>query len=114
MNDIEFNEWLYVHGVCTNKPIPCKIVKLLIEDAINESLSAYPDLVKVDDLISFVEKVKDKENRTLADWVVQWILEKIIDGDCKITGSATDHHKKKMYVEFSFYNYEERKEEEDE
>lgn len=69
-------------------------------------LSRQPQMVKVDDLRSFIEKEKDKENRTLADWVVQWILEKIIDGDCKITGSATDHDKKKMYVEFSFYQKE--------
>lgn len=65
--------------------------------------SARPDQNIVDDLISFIEKEKGKENRTLSDWVVRWILEKIIDGECKITGSATDHTEKKMYVEFTFY-----------
>lgn len=57
----------------------------------------------VNDLISFIEREKCKENRTLADRVVQWILEDIISGKCKITGSATDHDKKKMFVEFSYY-----------
>ena len=61
----------------------------------------------VDDLKSFVEREKAKENRMLADWIVQWILESIISGECKITGSATDHAAKKMYVEFSFYQEEE-------
>lgn len=57
----------------------------------------------VDDLRSFVERQSKIENKTLADWVVIWILEKIIDGKCKITGSATDDTEKKMYVEFTFY-----------
>lgn len=68
--------------------------------------SAQPEQDMVDDLISFIEREKGKENRTLADWTVQWILESIIDGECKITGSATDHEEKKMYVEFSFYQEE--------
>lgn len=57
----------------------------------------------VEDLRSFIEIEESKEDRTLADWVIKWILEKIIEGDCKITGSATDHNLKKMYVEFTFY-----------
>lgn len=61
------------------------------------------DYGMVDDLKSFVEKQRKIENKTLADWEVIWILEKIIDGKCKITGSATDHAEKKMYVEFTFY-----------
>lgn len=75
-------------------------------NAIQDMPSTQPEQDMVDDLKSFIEREKDKENRTLADWVVQWILESIIDGKCKITGSATDHSKKKMYVEFSFYQEE--------
>ena len=43
MADIEFEKWLYVHGIChpdVCESIPCRIVPLLIDDAINELLSA--------------------------------------------------------------------------
>ena len=43
MTDIEFEKWLYVHGIChpdVCESIPCRIVPLLIDDAINELLSA--------------------------------------------------------------------------
>lgn len=56
-----------------------------------------------DDLLSFVDRQKAIENKTLSDWVIQWILERIISGKCKITGSVTDHKTKKIYVEFTFY-----------
>ena len=61
------------------------------------------DYGMVNDLRSFVVKQRTIENKTLADWAARWILEKIIDGECKITGCATDHTEKKMYVEFTFY-----------
>lgn len=84
----------------------CWIRYKMFERVLETLPSAQPEQDMVDDLISFIEREKDKENRTLADWTVQWILESIIDGDCKITGSATDHEEKKMYVEFSFYQEE--------
>lgn len=61
------------------------------------------DILTTNDLLSFINKQKDKENRTVSEWVIQWILESIINGNCTITGCATDHKDKKMYVEFSFY-----------
>lgn len=65
-----------------------------------------PEIDMIDGLKAFIKTEEQKENRTLGDWTKQWILESIIDGKCKITGSATDHSKKKMYVEFSFYQEE--------
>lgn len=39
MSDKEFEKWLYEHGICQpniNEPIQCKIVPMLIDDAISE------------------------------------------------------------------------------
>lgn len=55
------------------------------------------------DLIEFVENENEREGKTLGDSLKASILEKLIKGDCKITGCATDHKKKKMFVEFTFY-----------
>ena len=78
----------------------------MCKDAIKNLHSAQPEQDMVDDLTAFIEREKGKENRPLRDWVVQWILEELISGKCKITGSATSHSKMKMYVEFSFYQEE--------
>ena len=56
------------------------------------------------DLINFVKSENEREGKTLGDALKVDILEKLIQGDCKITGSATDHKKKKMFVEFTFYD----------
>ena len=58
------------------------------------------------DLIDFVKAQNDREGKTLGDAIKVDILENLIRGDCKITGSATDHKKKKMFVEFTFYQGE--------
>lgn len=62
------------------------------------------------DLVNFV-KAQDEKERTegrtvLSDSIRAAIVEKIIADDCHITGSATDHNKKKMWVEFTFYDKE--------
>lgn len=39
MSDAEFEKWLYEHGICNpdiHESIPCEVVPLLIDDAINE------------------------------------------------------------------------------
>lgn len=59
------------------------------------------------DLVNFV-KAQDEKERTegrtvLSDSIRAAIVEKIIADDCHITGSVTDHDKKKMWVEFTFY-----------
>ena len=60
------------------------------------------------DLLSFVEAQEESERTTgravLGDSIKATILRKLIEGDCRITGSATDHEKKKMWVEFTFYS----------
>lgn len=65
---------------------------------------------KQNDLINFVKAQDEKEHiegrTTLSDSIRAAIVDKIIAGDCHITGSATDHNKKKMWVEFTFYNKE--------
>ena len=59
------------------------------------------------DLLDFVETQEEKEERegraVLGDSIKATILRKLIEGDCKITGSVTSHEKKKMWVEFTFY-----------
>lgn len=45
MTDAEFEKWLYEHGIChpdINESIACKVVPLLIDDAINELPPAKP------------------------------------------------------------------------
>lgn len=59
------------------------------------------------DLINFVKSENEREGKTLGDAIKADILKKLIQGDCKITGSATDHKKKKMFVEFTFYDGDE-------
>ena len=62
------------------------------------------------ELIDFVkaqEEMSESGNkRTLSDVIRADIVEKIIADDCHITGSATDHKNKKMWVEFTFYTKE--------
>ena len=41
MSDEQFEEWLYEHGICNpdiHESIPCSVVPLLIDNAINELL----------------------------------------------------------------------------
>lgn len=57
------------------------------------------------DLIQFV---KDREaltgKQTLGDALVADIIGHIISGECRISGCATNHKKKTMYLEFTFYD----------
>lgn len=56
------------------------------------------------DIIDFVEKQEaQKGKQVLRDAISAAILRHIIDGECRITGIVTDHDKKKMFVEYSFY-----------
>lgn len=70
------------------------------------------------ELLDFVnaQEMKDAlgEKSTLSDVIRAEIVGKIIADDCHITGSATDHKHKKMWVEFTFYAKEEEHEEETE
>lgn len=62
------------------------------------------DLALQKDIIDFVKTQEAQEgNRVLRDVISAAILRDIIDGECRITGSVTDHKKKKMFVEYTFY-----------
>lgn len=59
------------------------------------------------DLISFVEEQEQKPYpHTLGESLTADILRKFIDGDCRMSGCATNHEKKTMYLEFTFYEEE--------
>lgn len=59
------------------------------------------------DLISFVEEQEAKPYpHILGESLTADILRKFIDGDCRMSGCATNHEKKTMYLEFTFYEKE--------
>jgi hypothetical protein len=59
------------------------------------------------DLIDFVKAQKEKPYpHTLGESLLATILEDIIKGDARISGSVTDHKNKRMYLEVSFYEDE--------
>lgn len=60
------------------------------------------------DLIDFVKKQEENPwPHTLGDALLTEILKDIIKGDARISGCVTDHGKKRMYLEISFYEGEE-------
>ena len=62
------------------------------------------------DLLDFVKAEKERSGKTLGESLTVDILEKLIGGDCKMTGCCTDHEKKKMFIEFTFYQDDEEDE----
>lgn len=59
------------------------------------------------DLIAFVEEQEAKPYpHILAESLTADILRKFIDGDCRMSGCATNYEKKTMYLEFTFYEKE--------
>lgn len=66
------------------------------------------------DLIDFVKAQKEKPYpHTLGESLLATILEDIIKGDARISGSVTDHKNKRMYLEISFYENDEESKEND-
>lgn len=60
------------------------------------------------DLLDFVKAQKEKPYpHTLGEDILTTILEEIIKGDARISGSVTDHKEKRMYLEISFYENDE-------
>lgn len=57
------------------------------------------------DLLNFV-KEQDEKNKNgkviFGDYLLNELLKYLISGNCKITGTVTDHKKGKLYVEYSF------------
>lgn len=54
-------------------------------------------------LTSFIRMQEAQKDRPLRDYMVKWILEAIVSGDCEITGYAVNHHDSKVWAEFTFY-----------
>lgn len=56
------------------------------------------------DLIEFVRAQEEKPYpHTLGDALLKEILKDIIKGDARLSGCVTDHGKKRMYLEVSFF-----------
>lgn len=60
------------------------------------------DKAILDDLRAFADEMDSRERKTLSDALKAQIARDMIDGTCKITGSRTDHERKKMWVEFTW------------
>ncbi|MBR4576782.1 MAG: hypothetical protein IKO25_06215 [Clostridia bacterium] len=56
------------------------------------------------DLIDFVKAQEaDTSPHTLGEALVKEILKDIINGNARISGCVTNHAKKRMYLELTFY-----------
>jgi len=59
------------------------------------------------DLLNFVKEQEEKPYpHRLGDAILVEILKDIIKGDARISGSVTNHEKKRMYLEISFFEEE--------
>ena len=56
----------------------------------------------LDDLRAFADEMDIRDRKTLSDALKAQIARDMISGTCKITGSRTDHDRKKMWVEFTW------------
>ena len=60
------------------------------------------------DLVDFVKAQEaNTEPHTLGDVLLKDCIKHIVDGDARISGCVTNHAKKRMYIELSFYEVEE-------
>lgn len=55
------------------------------------------------DLIGFIKTQEEKPDHTLGDYMLADILRHIINGDARLSGCATNHATKRMYLEISFF-----------
>ena len=59
------------------------------------------------DLIAFVKEQEAKPYpHVLGEDLTASVLRHFIDGDCRMSGCATNYEKKTMYLEFTFYEEE--------
>ena len=59
------------------------------------------------DLLAFVKEQEEKPYpHTLGDELLADILKEIINGNARLSGCVTNHEKKRMYLEISFYEDE--------
>lgn len=56
------------------------------------------------DLINFIKtQEEDRSQHTLGDHLIVELLKEIISGNARMSGCATNHATKKMYLELSFF-----------
>ena len=71
-------------------------------------LLAQIDMEMQKDLLDYVKEQEAKPYpHTLGDDLLKEILKDIISGDARISGCVTNHGKKRMYLEISFYENDE-------
>ena len=59
------------------------------------------------DLVNFIKAQEEKPYpHVLGDVLIASILKSIISGDARLSGCATNHGTKRMYLEISFYEDE--------
>jgi hypothetical protein len=59
------------------------------------------------DLLNFIKQQEEKPYpHRLGDALLTEILKDIISGNARLSGCATNHEKKRMYLEVSFYEDE--------
>lgn len=54
------------------------------------------------DLHDFVAEQEKRDKKTLGEEILIKIMKDIVNGECKITGSQTDHEKAMMWIEFTW------------
>lgn len=71
------------------------------------SLLSQIDMELQKDLIDFIKAQEEKPwPHVLGDDLMASILNDIVSGDARLSGCATDHAKKRMYLEISFFEDE--------
>ncbi len=72
------------------------------------------DMALQKDLVDFIKAQEEKPwPHTLGDALLVEILNDIVKGDARLSGCATNHEKKRMYLEISFYENDEETEPEE-
>ena len=54
------------------------------------------------DLHDFVVEQENRDKKTLGEEILIQIMKGIVNGECKITGSQTDHERAMMWIEFTW------------
>lgn len=62
------------------------------------------------DLLNFIKQQESEKNQPFGKVLVAELLEKLINGDCTITGCAKNDKTGKLGVEYSFYGKEQENE----
>lgn len=63
------------------------------------------------DLVDFVKAQEANTDHTVGEFLLTECVKSIVKGDARISGCVTNHEKKRMYIELSFYEGEDGKHE---